>query len=312
MAGEPRVSCPIPISRYPAVTMAHGGGGRLMHGLIEGMFLKAFGGPPGAPHDGALVDAGGRRVAFTTDSYVVKPLFFPGGDIGRLAVFGTVNDLAMCGARPLALSAGLILEEGLPMETLWAVTASMAKAAGEAGVPIVTGDTKVVDRGRGDGLYVNTAGVGLVEHDRAIGPGALRPGDVVLLSGDVGRHGMAVMAVREGLKFESPIESDAAPLWGAVQKLLAATGYAAADFELVELNEAFSAQPLAVLKELGIPAEKVNVHGGAVALGHPIGCSGARILTTLVHAMRDRGARLGLAALCIGGGNAVAVSVELC
>ena len=221
MAGEPRVSCPIPISRYPAVTMAHGGGGRLMHGLIEGMFLKAFGGPPGAPHDGALVDAGGRRVAFTTDSYVVKPLFFPGGDIGRLAVFGTVNDLAMCGARPLALSAGLILEEGLPMETLWAVTASMAKAAGEAGVPIVTGDTKVVDRGRGDGLYVNTAGVGLVEHDRAIGPGALRPGDVVLLSGDVGRHGMAVMAVREGLKFESPIESDAAPLWGAVQKLLA-------------------------------------------------------------------------------------------
>jgi len=221
MAGEPRVSCPIPISRYPAVTMAHGGGGRLMHGLIEGMFLKAFGAPSSAPHDGVLVDVGGRRVAFTTDSYVVKPLFFPGSDIGRLAVFGTVNDLAMCGARPLALSAGLILEEGLPMETLWAVTASMAAAAKEAGVPIVTGDTKVVDRGRGDGLYVNTAGVGLVEHKLEIGPWALRPGDAVLLSGDVGRHGMAVMAVREGLKFESPIESDAAPLWGAVRRLLA-------------------------------------------------------------------------------------------
>jgi hydrogenase expression/formation protein HypE len=222
LAGQlPGGACPLPIGRYPEVTMAHGGGGRLMHALVSEMFLKAFGeGPLGAPHDGAVVDAGGKRVAFTTDSYVVKPLFFPGGDIGRLAVFGTVNDLAMCGARPLALSVGLILEEGLPMETLGRIAASLAGAAREAGVPIVTGDTKVVDRGRGDGVYVNTAGVGLVEHGHDIGPGSIRPGDAVILSGDVGRHGMAVMAVREGLKFETPIESDAAPLWGAVRRLL--------------------------------------------------------------------------------------------
>ena len=205
--------CPIPISRYPEVQMAHGGGGRLTDQLIEEMFVPAFGNAAlGDRHDGARLDFGAVRLAFSTDSYVVKPLFFPGGDIGTLAVNGTVNDLAMCGARPRNLSCGFILEEGLPMETLWRVVSSMRQAADCAGVTIVTGDTKVVDRGKGDGIYVNTAGVGVLEHARMIAPGQVRMGDVVLLSGDLGRHGMAVMAAREGLEFESAIESDCAPV----------------------------------------------------------------------------------------------------
>ena len=205
--------CPIPISRYPEVQMAHGGGGRLTDQLIEEMFVPAFGNAAlGDRHDGARLDFGAVRLAFSTDSYVVKPLFFPGGDIGTLAVNGTVNDLAMCGARPRYLSCGFIIEEGLPMETLWRVVSSMRQAADAAGVTIVTGDTKVVDCGKGDGIYVNTAGVGVLEHARVIAPGQVRMGDVVLLSGDLGRHGMAVMAAREGLEFESAIESDCAPV----------------------------------------------------------------------------------------------------
>ena len=193
--------------------MAHGGGGRLTDQLIEEMFVPAFGNAAlGDRHDGARLDFGAVRLAFTTDSYVVRPLFFPGGDIGTLAVNGTVNDLAMCGARPRYLSCGFIIEEGLPMETLWRVVSSMRQAADAAGVSIVTGDTKVVDRGKGDGVYMNTAGVGVLEHARVIAPGQVRMGDVVLLSGDLGRHGMAVMAAREGLEFESAIESDCAPL----------------------------------------------------------------------------------------------------
>ena len=214
--------CPIPISQYPQVLLAHGGGGQLTHQLIERMFVPAFANAAlGLRHDGARVDAGGARLAFTTDSYVVRPLFFPGSDIGALAVNGTVNDLAMCGARPLYLSAGFILEEGLPMETLWRVVSSMRAAADAAGVALVTGDTKVVDRGKGDGLYVNTAGIGLVEHDRLIAPPSIQAGDAVLISGDIGRHGMAIMAVREGLEFESRIESDCAPLVSPVLELLA-------------------------------------------------------------------------------------------
>ena len=173
-----------------------------------------------ARHDGAVVEAGGARLAFTTDSHVVSPLFFPGGDIGRLAVNGTVNDLAMCGARPLWLSAGFILEEGLPIATLRKVAASMGEAAAAAGVSIVTGDTKVVERGRCDGLYVTTAGVGLAGGGPGVEPGRIAEGDAVILSGDIGRHGMAIMAVREGLDFESAIESDCAPLWTPVRALL--------------------------------------------------------------------------------------------
>jgi hydrogenase expression/formation protein HypE len=168
-----------------------------------------------------VFNIGSARLAFTTDSYVVRPLFFPGGDIGSLAVNGTVNDLAMCGARPLYLSAGLILEEGLPLDALQRVLESMRACAEVAGVQVVTGDTKVVDKGKGDGIFINTAGVGVVEHGLKIGPATVRPGDAILLSGDVGRHGIAIMAVREGLEFESTIQSDCAPVAAPVLALVA-------------------------------------------------------------------------------------------
>jgi hydrogenase expression/formation protein HypE len=216
-------ACPIPLTNQDHVTLAHGGGGRVMHALLERLVLPVFGHQPlPTRHDGAVLDAGKGRLAFTTDSYVVHPLFFPGGDIGTLAVTGTVNDLAMCGARPLALSAAFILEEGLPLATLERVVGSMAQTAKAAGVDIVTGDTKVVDRGKGDGLYINTAGVGVIEHDRVVSPASVRPGDAILLSGDVGRHGAAILAVREGLQFTSTIVTDCAPLAAPVLALLAA------------------------------------------------------------------------------------------
>jgi len=205
------------------VLLAHGGGGKLMHQLIGKLFLPAFRNPLLEPqHDASVFDIGGQRLAFTTDSYVVRPLFFPGGDLGSLAVHGTVNDLAMAGARPLYLSAGYIIEEGLPMETLWKIVSSMQRAAQNAGVQIITGDTKVVDKGKGDGLFLNTAGIGLLEHAQTIAPQSVKPGDAILVSGDVGRHGMAIMAVREGLAFESAIESDSAPLADVVLQLLRA------------------------------------------------------------------------------------------
>lgn len=207
----------------PSITLAHGGGGRLMHQLLEQVILPAFPNPfLDARHDGAVVEMAGAKLAFTTDSYVVRPLEFPGGDIGRLAVYGTVNDLAMCGARPLYLSCGLILEEGLPLATLKRLVQSMQQGARQAGVQLVTGDTKVVDRGKGDGLYINTAGVGLIQYSANIAPTSVRSGDVVLISGDVGRHGIAVMAAREGLAFETPIKSDSAPLTELVLRLLEA------------------------------------------------------------------------------------------
>ena len=215
--------CPIPISQYPHVLLAHGGGGKLMHQLIGRMFLAAFRNPLlEQQHDAAVAEWAGRKLAFTTDSYVVRPIFFPGGDIGSMAVHGTVNDLAMSGARPLYLSSAFILEEGLPMETLWRVVCSMRDAAQRCGVQIITGDTKVVDKGKGDGLFINTAGIGAIEHDRVIAPPGVRPGDAVLVSGDLGRHGMAIMAVREGLEFESRIESDSAPVHEVVQELITA------------------------------------------------------------------------------------------
>lgn len=217
------LECPIPISDYPTVTLAHGGGGKLMHQLLERMIVPAFHNDLlESRHDGAVFPVPAGRMAFTTDSYVVRPLFFPGGDIGSIAVNGTVNDLAMCGARPLYLSCAMILEEGLPMETLWRVVQSLQKAASEAGVQLVTGDTKVVDKGKGDGIFLNTAGVGVVEHNLQIAPTSVREGDAVLLSGDIGRHGVAIMAMREGLEFESTIESDCAPVAKTVLQLLEA------------------------------------------------------------------------------------------
>jgi hydrogenase expression/formation protein HypE len=192
-----------------------------MHDLLDRVFLPAFANPAlEARHDSAVLDVGGTRLAFTTDAYVVRPLFFPGGDIGTLAVNGTVNDLAMAGARPLWLSAGFILEEGLPVETLTRVVASMRESARAVGVQLVTGDTKVVDQGKGDGIFICTAGVGVIEHRLTIAPKEVRPGDTILLSGDLGRHGMAILSVREGLAFESPIQSDCAPLSSAVLALL--------------------------------------------------------------------------------------------
>lgn len=214
--------CPIPLQQYPHVLMAHGGGGRLMHQLIEQMLLPAFGTDPDWQHDAARLELPHGRMAFTTDSYVVSPLFFPGGDIGAMAVYGTVNDLSMAGAKPLYLSLGFILEEGLPMETLWQVVQSIQTAVARAGVNIVTGDTKVVERGKGDGLYINTAGVGLIDHPWRIAPTSVKPGDAVILSGDIGRHGIAIMAQREGLEFETTLESDLAPVAGQVQALLSA------------------------------------------------------------------------------------------
>lgn len=218
------LTCPLPIQDYPTVQLAHGGGGRLMHQLIRRIFWAVFENPILAQsHDAAVVEwPSPSRLAFTTDSFVVRPLFFPGGNIGSLAVHGTVNDLAMSGARPLYLSVGFILEEGFPMKDLWRIVCSMAEAARAVGVHIVTGDTKVVDRGKGDGVYINTTGVGQVVAQGSVAPSSIEPGDVILLSGDVGRHGMAIMAVREGLAFESAIESDSAPVVAPVLALLEA------------------------------------------------------------------------------------------
>ena len=217
-------NCPVPLGRHERVLMAHGGGGRLMQQLIAAVFRPAFENPLlETRHDGAALRLPqGGRLAFTTDSYVVRPLFFPGGDIGSLAVNGTVNDLAMCGARPLWLSCGFILEEGFEIAALQRVVESMRRAADAAGVVLVTGDTKVVERGKGDGLYVNTAGIGALEHERVIGPGSVRPGDRILVSGDLGRHGIAILAARESLGFETEIQSDCAPLGAPVLALLEA------------------------------------------------------------------------------------------
>ncbi len=217
--------CPIPIQEYPTVLLAHGGGGRLTQMLIERMFLPAFHNPAlETLHDGAVLEVEGVRLAFTTDSFVVSPLFFPGGDIGELAVNGTVNDLAMCGARPLYLSLGFILEEGFPMEDLWRVVRSIQGAAQEAGVEVATGDTKVVERGKGDGVFINTTGMGLIPSGIHVSPQRVRPGDVVLISGAIAIHGIAILSVREGLEFETTLESDTAPLNGLVEALLRAVG----------------------------------------------------------------------------------------
>jgi len=217
------LQCPVPLNDGTRIQLAHGGGGRRMHELLEELLLPGLNSKTLLErHDGATLTIAGARLAFTTDSYVVQPLFFPGGDIGTLAINGTVNDLAMCGAQPLYLSSAFILEEGFLMESLRRVVGSMRVAAANAQVQLVTGDTKVVDKGKGDGLFVNTAGIGVVDHALTIAPSAVRPGDAVILSGDLGRHGIAIMAMREGLSFETAIESDCAPLWEPVAALLQA------------------------------------------------------------------------------------------
>jgi hydrogenase expression/formation protein HypE len=214
--------CPVPLRDSPTIVMGHGGGGAMSAELIEHLFLPAFGpAADAALGDSAVVTVGGSRLAFSTDSYVVKPMFFPGGSIGDLAVNGTVNDLAMSGARPLVLSTAFILEEGTALADIARVAEAMGRAASAAGVRLVTGDTKVVDAGSGDGIFVNTAGIGVVPERIDIRPDRARPGDVVIVSGDIGVHGVAVMSCREGLEFGTPVRSDSAPLHGLVSAMLA-------------------------------------------------------------------------------------------
>ncbi len=203
------------------IELAHGGGGLKTRQLIEGIFRPALAKrSDDFTHDGARLEIDGARMAFTTDSYVVRPLFFPGGDIGTLAIYGTVNDLAMCGAEPVALSLALVLEEGLAIADLQRIASSIRDAADAAGVAVVTGDTKVVERGKGDGVYINTSGLGRIIARNPIIPQRVQPGDIIILSGDIGRHGVAVMAKREGFRFETEIMSDCAPLWAPVQALI--------------------------------------------------------------------------------------------
>lgn len=214
----------MPLRDHPNIIMGHGGGGKLSAELVEHLFLPAL-------HndqllslgDSTVLDLGGQRLAFSTDSYVVQPLFFPGGTIADLAINGTVNDIAMSGAQPLYLSAGFILEEGMLLNELGMLANAMGEAARRANVRVVTGDTKVVDRGHGDGVYINTSGIGLIPEGVVIAPTHARPGDVVIVSGEIGLHGIAIMSVREGLEFESVIESDSAPLNDLVATMLAVT-----------------------------------------------------------------------------------------
>ncbi len=219
-------TCPVPISRYENVLLGHGSGGRLTADLIQQVFLPAFGNDVlSALEDQAtlrLDAASSHRLAFTTDAFVVRPPFFPGGDIGQLAIHGTVNDLSVGGATPRFVSAAFILEEGLPMIDLHRIVASMRQACGEAGVTLVTGDTKVVDRGKGDQIFITTTGIGLVPAGRELSIAAARPGDRVLVSGTIGDHGIAIMSVREGIEFETVLESDTAPLTGLVEAMLSA------------------------------------------------------------------------------------------
>jgi hydrogenase expression/formation protein HypE len=218
-------SCPLPLRDYPSIVMGHGGGGKLSAELIEHLFLPAFRNDALANlGDASIVPLVGERLAFSTDSFVVRPLFFPGGSIGDLAVNGTVNDLAVSGARPLYLSVGMILEEGFPIASLGRIVHDMAKAAHTAGVQIVTGDTKVVEKGHGDGCYVNTAGIGLVDANIDVGPTRARAGDAVIVSGTIGDHGMAIMSVREGLQFQTTIQSDTAALNDMIGQVLRAGG----------------------------------------------------------------------------------------
>jgi hydrogenase expression/formation protein HypE len=218
-------SCPMPLADYPTIVMGHGGGGKLGNELVEHLFLPAFRNSALENlGDAAVLETAGARLALSTDSFVVQPLFFPGGSIGELAVNGTVNDLAVSGAEPKFLSASFILEEGFPIAQLAAIVDAMAKAAATAGVQIVTGDTKVVERGHGDGCYITTAGVGVLRSGAEVSPKRVKNGDTVIVSGTIGDHGMAIMSVREGLEFESQIRSDCAALNGMIAEVLNAAG----------------------------------------------------------------------------------------
>jgi hydrogenase expression/formation protein HypE len=216
-----RLACPVPLSVSDTVILGHGSGGKLSADLMRDVFLPELGNPLLAGlNDQAVVPIGESKIAMSTDSFVIKPLFFPGGDIGSLAVHGTINDLAVGGARPLYLSAAFLIEEGFPIESLRRVAASMRRAADASGVMIVTGDTKVVEKGKGDGLFINTTGIGVVPKGVDLSANRARPGDVILLSGSIGEHGIAILAQREGLEFETEVESDSAPLHGLCAEIM--------------------------------------------------------------------------------------------
>jgi hydrogenase expression/formation protein HypE len=213
------------MTEHDVVRLSHGSGGRLTNDLITNLFVRCFDTEPlKRQDDAAVLTVDGRRLAFSTDSYVVDPIFFPGGNIGELAVNGTVNDLCMSGARPQYLSCGLIIEEGLPMSDLELIVESMKRAADTAGVEIVTGDTKVVDRGKGDKIFINTAGIGIVEHNYKIGPDCIKPGDEILINGPIASHGIAILAQREGLALQTNVQSDTAALNSLVAAIIDAAG----------------------------------------------------------------------------------------
>ncbi len=249
-------TCPLPLRDYPKIVLGHGGGGKLSNELIENLFLPAFSNEAleklgdSAAIDLTEITQNGSRLAFSTDSFVVNPLFFPGGNIGDLAINGTVNDVAMSGAKPLFLSAGFIIEEGFEMENLGRIVSSMSQAAKVAGVRVVTGDTKVVERGKGDGVFINTSGIGIIPEGVNIAPNLAQTGDVVIVSGEIGLHGIAIMSVREGLEFDAPICSDCAPLHNLVAEMLEVTK------EIHVLRDATRGGVASVLNEI---AESSNV-----------------------------------------------------
>jgi hydrogenase expression/formation protein HypE len=302
--------CAVPAPAGDRVLLAHGGGGRLTQQLIEKLFLPAFANPElEARHDGAVLRAGSARLAFTTDSYVVRPLIFPGGTIGDLAVNGTVNDLAMCGARPLWLSAGFILEEGLKIDTLRVVVESMGAAAAAAGVTLVTGDTKVVDKGKGDGIFITTAGIGIIEAANEIRPSAAMPGDSVILSGDIGRHGIAILSVREGLEFEAPVTTDTAPLWEAVEVLLRSGIEVHCLRDLTRGGLASALNEIAVARGVGIRVEEATipvselVRGACEILGlDPLYVANEGRFVAFVPAAQERAALEALSSVPVSNG----------
>jgi hydrogenase expression/formation protein HypE len=249
------------------ILLGHGSGGKLSHQLLDDLIIPTLSGIPLAgQNDAALVDVGGSRLAFTTDSYVVDPVFFPGGNIGSLAVNGTVNDLAMMGARPLFLSAGLIIEEGFSREDLGAILSSMRQAADAAGVRIVTGDTKVVPRGKADRIFINTSGIGLVEHDFTISGACARPGDRIIVNGTVGDHGIAVMAKREGLELQTDILSDCAPLNGLVAEIIAEGGG-----DVHVLRDPTRGGVATTLKEIALQSDvTITIREDAIPLAGPV------------------------------------------
>jgi hydrogenase expression/formation protein HypE len=286
------LTCAMPITNADRVQLGHGSGGRMSASLIGDLFLRELRNPALAElGDGAIVSAGGAELVVSTDSFVVSPIEFPGGDIGSLAVHGTLNDVAMMGAVPVCLTAGFVLEEGLPVETLERVVASMALAAREAGVPVVAGDTKVVERGKADGLYVNTTGIGIIDPRCRPGPMRARLGDVVIVSGPIGRHGMAIMAAREGLAFETTITSDSACLVPLVERLKASV----ADVHVLRdptrggvasaLNEIASASRVAIVLEEGALPVPDNVRAACEMLGlDPLYVANEGIMVAIVPA----------------------------